>query len=288
MTVGDKISAGTAHGIAVPIPDSVVLALTPFAPDLAGVLGQINGLTGTVTVGAGAISVGGAATVNINAAIDPPPIGGMAITIGGADATVNVNAPTSATLIGALAVNILGTGNAIVNITPPGSIQSNLFGVIAADIIGSGNVIVTPNGNIQAGGFGDGILAVKFLGSGDVIIAGDATGATAATGNIIAPGGEGIEVVKIGAIGSQGNVIVNMAGSIGTAADPTGEAGIRVFQTLDQGTTTVTAGPIWSRPGGHPPHQDPQHRRQLRERKRPHHQLQQRWHRDHPRLELRR
>jgi len=134
VVVGDTIVAGSNNGISIPFP---------FSAFPLPVLG--TNLGSSVTFGALAFSIGGKATVDVNAAINPnggsPTVGAASIAFGGSDAVTNVNAPVHGDVIGALALQLFGSGNAIVNVSSTGSVNSNGAGIVVVDAFGTGNSV---------------------------------------------------------------------------------------------------------------------------------------------------
>ncbi|MBS7539325.1 autotransporter outer membrane beta-barrel domain-containing protein [Ancylobacter lacus] len=232
--VGVLASAIGAGGTVTVTANSAVTA------GLAGVVGVNLGGDATVTstgkvsvdggyVGVGALAVGGNASVTINGAIDPPAVGGAAVTIGSGTATLDANAVVQATTLGLLGANV-GSGAVVINVNAGGAVQSDGVGVLAVKA-GPGNVSVEVDGAV--GGLGtvatgdDGILAFA-LGDGLVSIS--------TTGNgIINAGDDGISINKAGNGAGADAVIVSATGAIVAAGD-----GIDIDQLGGDGNITVT------------------------------------------------
>ncbi|MCH5375093.1 MAG: hypothetical protein JJ992_14050, partial [Planctomycetes bacterium] len=98
------------------------------------------------------MSVGGAATVDVNADVDPL-IGAIALNFGGsADATVNLNAGTvTADLIGLQAINLAGTGGQAVVTTAAGTLVDVGDDGATPLAVGVGALEIGENGTFAAG-----------------------------------------------------------------------------------------------------------------------------------------
>lgn len=299
VTIGNSGAVTGSAGIFATAGNDLLLTSTPgstvTATDGAGIVGLAGGnatlTTGIVTSNGGSgvfvgaagnvdltsngkvsvtnglfgvagISTGGSATVNINADIDPPIIGGAAFTIGGGPATLNVAAGVSveALTVGLLAGNI-GTGAVTVNVGQDATIDAAFggFGIgIAGLSVGTGPITIGTglNSTVRADTFGIASLAIGTgstnisIGEGAVVDAaftGFGTGIAATsigTGNIVIGTGlnsrvqgdtVGIGALAVGTgnvtidVGENGQVLSNFGGiGLGIAAAAIGTGNVEI------------------------------------------------------------
>lgn len=203
----------------------------------------------TGNFGALAVSLNGAASVSVNAKIDPPMlVGAGAINFGAADSTTDVNALVEGVAVGALGGNF-GTGNVNIHVNDTGNVNPDLSGSVASDGIGilalkagDGNVDIGIAGAVKgltnAATGGDGVHVDYGFGNGDVNVATfnnyDAwSNPNGHIGTIVA-GDDGIEVNRLG---GKGNVGMMLGADI-TASDN----GVNIFRGADQGNNYVNVG----------------------------------------------
>ncbi len=195
--------------------------------------------------GAGAISNDGNATLNINAAIDPPAIGGFALTFGAGTATVNANALVEANVFGLIGANI-GSGD--VNITvdgdaQSGEVRSDGIGIVALNG-GGGDVTVNSSGAI--GGLiagsatgSDGIYVRTNFGGGDVSVATTRDGNPLTFEGSINAGEDGIDIWRRRVTGLNRETNVSVGADIDAV-----DTGVRIWQRgPGEITTKVDVGP---------------------------------------------
>jgi outer membrane autotransporter protein len=218
-------------GLGIPLTGGVLGASLGGGNVTVNANGKIVAANGTL-FGAGAFSLGGSATVNVNAAIDPAIVGAFAITGGPMDATANINAQTDGTLIGVLAGNI-GSGNVRVNVSHDGGVGSGGIGILAFKG-GDGDVGVNLRGAVGGIGGGatggDGVHVDYGVGVGDIDV-------RTHRGGSIDAGDDGIEINRLGGIG---RISVKLGDDITAEED-----GVKIYNTLSLGPTGVHVGDRW-------------------------------------------
>ena len=210
-----KAGANAFAGLSLPALPPIAGITLPALGVSGGVLG-LSGVGGTTinahddisvatggSFGIAAISVGGAATANLNGnTIDPPSIGMAAIVLGGSsDATINTGGGTVlADAIGLFGLNT-GTGDVIINNDLDGTVTSAGAGVVAVKLGasngGTESVVVNNTGSIT-GANGPGVAVVALGGSNDVRV--DNIGSALIKGSGGNPLASGVGIVADGAV----------------------------------------------------------------------------------------
>ncbi|WP_421694429.1 autotransporter domain-containing protein [Aestuariivirga sp.] len=236
-----KAGANAFAGLALPALPPIAGIVLPSLGMSGGVIG-VSGIGGTTvnahddisvatggSFGIAAISLGGAATANLNGnTIDPPSIGMAAIVLGGSsDATINTGGGTVlADAIGLFGLNT-GTGDVIINNDLDGTVTSAGAGVVAVKLgasnAGTESVVVSNTGSIT-GANGPGVAVIALGGNNDVRI--DNIGGPLIGGALISGSGDNLLKAGIGVVADGSVKITNDQNS--TITNTTGASGFGV------------------------------------------------------------